>query len=275
VKLGYTEFSFGYAFTENLIRWAPVNPTGAPVFPNLLQEAELGYDMHLNLPGCPLFFQYKLPELMVKSTAAEIAVHRIPGIQIPFFRMPLIRRDLSRQHERLMELERRFPGTVLYAAPQLRDVVTFNAAYNAAQVHLYSAFFSPVDIGPLPDDKSHIVAYRAGLASAWLCSEPREIPVQTFDDLENRLHDLFGRDRFRTLENASVHMRSEVLALASRDMQASESVIRQRIHDRRTARPGPAAMSPETERVIEDILVTREIARVDLGLDWLVVQPST
>jgi hypothetical protein len=247
VKLGYTEFSFGYAFTENLIRWAPVNPTGAPVFPNLIQEAELGYDMRLNLPGSPLFFQYKLPELMVKSTAVEISVHRIPGIQIPFFRMSLMRRDLSRQHERLMDLEHRFPGAVLYAAPHLRDAASFNAAYNAAQVHLYSAFFSPVDIGPLPDDKSHIVAYKAGLASAWLCSEPRGIPVQTFDDLEHKLRELFDRSRFQTLEIASVLVRSEVLALASRDMQASEGVIRQRIRARRTARPGPAAMPPEME----------------------------
>ena len=45
MKLGYTEFSFGYAFTENLIRSMPSGPTGAPFFPNLLQEAQLGYDI--------------------------------------------------------------------------------------------------------------------------------------------------------------------------------------------------------------------------------------
>jgi len=39
MKLGYSEFSFGYAFTENLIRSSPKAPNGAPVFPNLVQEA--------------------------------------------------------------------------------------------------------------------------------------------------------------------------------------------------------------------------------------------
>jgi len=275
MKLGYTEFSYGYAFTENLIRWAPANPTGAPIFPNLVQEAELGYDMHLNLPGCPLFFQYKLPELMVKSTAAEIAVHRIPGIEIPFFRMPLMRRDLSTQHQRLMDLERQFPGTVLYATPHLRDVASFNAAYNAAQVHLHSAFFSPAAIGPLPDDRSHMIAYKAGPASAWLCSEPREIPAQNFDDLGKKVRELFGQSRYRTLETASAHLRSQVLSLASREMRASEGTVRQRIRARRGALSARLVTSVETERVIEDILVSREIARVDLGLDLLVAQPST
>ena len=64
MKVGYTEFSFGYAFTENLIRGSASAPTGAPVFHNLVQEATLGYDVRTNLPAVPLFFQYKLPELM-------------------------------------------------------------------------------------------------------------------------------------------------------------------------------------------------------------------
>ena len=61
MKLGYSEFSFGYAFTENLIRSSPLSPSGAPVFPNLVQEADLGYDVRIDLPGLPWFFQYNLP----------------------------------------------------------------------------------------------------------------------------------------------------------------------------------------------------------------------
>jgi hypothetical protein len=64
MKVGYTEFSYGYAFTENLIRSSSTAPTGAPVFPNLLQEGLSGFDVRINFPGVPLFFQYKLPELM-------------------------------------------------------------------------------------------------------------------------------------------------------------------------------------------------------------------
>jgi hypothetical protein len=141
MKLGYTEFSFGYAFTENLIRSAHTAPQGAPVFPNLIQEAQMGYDVHINLPGLPLFFQYKLPELMKRSTASEISVHHIPGLTVPFFRMPLMRRDLSRQHQRLIKLENKYPGTALYATPGMQNLREFNQAYNAGIVHGCSVFF--------------------------------------------------------------------------------------------------------------------------------------
>jgi hypothetical protein len=149
MRLDYTEFSFGYAFTENLIRSSPKAPNGAPVFPNLVQEATLGYDVNINLPGLPFFFQYKLPELMKRNTAAEISTHKLSNLSIPFFRMPLMRRDLSQQHQRLIEWEKKFPGTVLYATPCLHSLEEFNLEYGAARVHERSVFFSPIEIGPL------------------------------------------------------------------------------------------------------------------------------
>jgi hypothetical protein len=36
-----------------------------------------------------------------------------------------------------------------------------------------------------------------------------------------------------------------------------------------------APREPESERVVEDLLVSREIAQVDFGLDLLITQPST
>src|SRR5690348_7313150 len=126
MKLGYTEFSFGYAFTENLARSAVARPSGAPVFPNLNQEAQLGYDVHIDFPGCPLFFQYKLPELMVSRRAAEISQHGLAGIRVRFFRMPLMRRDLSQQHDLLRRLERRLPNAVYYASPSMENNNSFN-----------------------------------------------------------------------------------------------------------------------------------------------------
>ena len=51
MKLGYSEFSFVYAFTENPISWSPGLPTSAPTFPNLAQEGDLGYDVQWTWPG--------------------------------------------------------------------------------------------------------------------------------------------------------------------------------------------------------------------------------
>ena len=105
MKLRYTEFSFGYAFTENLIRSASTAPLGAPTFPNLIQEGKLGYDVRVDFPGCPLYFQYKLPELMIRDSAVEISKHSLQGIETQFFRMHLMNRNLSSQHELLIDLE--------------------------------------------------------------------------------------------------------------------------------------------------------------------------
>lgn len=86
MKAGCTEFSFGYAFTENLIRGSATPPSGAPVFPNFVQEATLGYDVQIGFPAFPLFFQYKLPELMTRASAFEFANGLCPGLTLDFFR---------------------------------------------------------------------------------------------------------------------------------------------------------------------------------------------
>jgi hypothetical protein len=143
MRLGYTEFSFGYAFTENLIRSSATGPKTAPIFPNLVQEAQKGFDVRIDLPGLPLFFQYKLPELMRRDTAREIATYNLAGITVPFFRMPLMPSGLSRQHELLINLEKKYPKTVLYASPRMQDRRTFNLEYANGEVHRRSIFFSP------------------------------------------------------------------------------------------------------------------------------------
>lgn len=274
MKIGYTEFSFGYAFTENLIRSLASKPLGAPVFPNLIQEAKLGYDIKIDMPGCPLFFQYKLPELMVKNTAAEIAQHQLPGIKVRFFRMPLMRRDLSIQHQLLMNLEGSYPKKVLYATPCLQNAADFNTAYNAAHVHRRSAFFSPRDIGPLPDDKSHVIAYQDGLAYGYVCSEPKKIPAKSFEDIEKVIQSSFEQKRFGTLEQASADIRNHVIELIPAPLRQEEGQVRERIRSRRLALADQPVISARTEKVAEDLLVSREFARVGLGLDLLIAQPA-
>ena len=274
MKMGYTEFSFGYAFTENLIRSATARPSGAPVFPNLNQEAQLGYDVRIDFPASPVFFQYKLPELMVRNSAAEISQYVLPGISVPFFRMALMRRDLSEQHDLLMQLERRFPGAVCYAAPEIENNSAFNDAYNAAQVHRQSIFFSPTDIGQLPDDKQHVVAYRNGLGHAWLCSEPREISAFRFEDIEQKATRLFDEPHVRTLEDTAAEVRQALLALTSPEVRASESAIRQRIQVRVGALAVAPAADVRAREVAVELLVSREIGRVGLSLDMIIVQPA-
>lgn len=271
MKLGYTEFSFGYAFTENLIRSLATGPIGAPIFPNLLQEAQLGYDVRIDLPGCPVFFQYKLPELMVRETAAEIAQHALPGISVPFFRMPLMRRDLSDQHKLLIGLEKQFPDAVFYVAPVLPDVNSFDAAYKSAHVHQQSVFFSPGDIGALPDDKHHVVAY-CNAGTAWMCSEPRELEARGFEAIDERVRAHLGEPRYRTLESAVAIIGPAVLERVTPEMREAEGGIRARVRQRIEQSVDGSAAAVRSRRVAEDLLVYREIARVGLGLDMTIAQ---
>jgi hypothetical protein len=274
MKVGYTEFSYGYAFTENLIRSSSTAPTGAPVFPNLLQEGLSGFDVRINFPGVPLFFQYKLPELMRRGTAFEIAKWNW-GLTLPFFRISMMRSDVSRQHELLMELEARYPSCVFYAAACLRNIGEFDLAYNAAAVAQRSAFFSPTDIGALPDNKVHTIAYRPGLAIGYFCSEPKQIKVQTYEELAGQLGSQFEHDRFDKIEDSAREIRESVLELASPPMRQNQGVIEERIRSSRVRIRDAAARSAEEEQVVTDILVAREIARVDLGVDVVVAQPRS
>ena len=274
MKLGYTEFSFGYAFTENLIRSTPISPSGAPVFPNLVQEGRLGYDVRIDLPSQPLYFQYKLPEILTRDTAREIAALSLRGIRTNFFRMSLMRRHHSRQHQLLINLESTSPRSVYYAAPLMENVCCFNAAYTRAEVHKRTIFFSPQDIRPLPDDKQHVIAYRGDLSYGWFLCEPMEIPAFWFGEIVERVSRGFDEPRYRTLAKAAESIRSNVLRFLPPRFQDAEPAIRKRIRETRAMVPDGRDRSRSEWEVVEDLLFSQEIARVALGIDLVIAQPA-
>jgi len=274
MKVGYTEFSFGYAFTENLIRGSATAPAGAPVFPNLVQEATLGYDVRIDFPAVPLFFQYKLPELMTRARAFEIAGGLCPGLTLDFFRIALMRRDVSDQHRLLIDWEGRYPGQVFYAAPYLRDCAAFNGAYSTASVASSSILFSPAQIGPLPDDKVHTIAYKPGLSHGYFCSKPRRIEAETFEGVTLRLARRFKEKKVRDFRGAAREVREAVLEAASPVWRQAEDEVAGRMRQALPpAAADGAAAQPDREQAILDVLVAREIARVDMGIDLVIAQP--
>ncbi len=274
MKVGYTEFSFGYAFTENLIRSSSTAPLGAPIFPNLIQEGQWGFDIKINFPAAPLFLQYKLPDLMKRGTAFEIADLNCRGLTIPFFRIGMMRRDISRQHQLLMQLESRYPSRVFYAAPCLDSALTFDRAYNKAEVASRSVFFSPTEIGPLPDNKVHSIAYKQGLSVGYFCSELKEIQAMTLAYLLNRFTTDFDKAKFETFAGAARDARETVLEFASQEMRLRVQEIDLRVKSRRRLITETAGRTPEDDDAINNLIVAREIARVDMGVDLLVAQPQ-
>lgn len=68
-----SEFSYGYAITDELIHWYGTTITASPVFPSLYQEGQQGggWDLKLQRPGIPLFLQFKLSHCMIRTNARE------------------------------------------------------------------------------------------------------------------------------------------------------------------------------------------------------------
>lgn len=175
-----SEFSFGYALTNELVARFHLGSVGAPVFPSLVEEGEVGYDVAL--PGIPVFLQFKLSDPMVRGTALEAS-----RLGLPYYRMHLRPRRHSNQHELLLRLEAA-GNEVYYVAPEFHTPADLNLAYDSGTVVDRAAFWRPRDIGSLVDDADHYIAFQVRGTVGYFCSEPREIPrTPALPLLENHL----------------------------------------------------------------------------------------
>lgn len=168
-----TEFSYGYCVTEEFANGMGAGLKAAPYFPSLYVEGKAGGGFDV-LIGSALFLQFKLCHELTRGTAKEC---QMGLLQPTFYRFWLHRRDQSNQHEMLMELEAA-DNHVYYIAPGFADVDALNKYYVAKQVCANSAMFSPRDIGSLPNNERHRISFRRGDSTAYLMSEPREIPMR-------------------------------------------------------------------------------------------------
>jgi hypothetical protein len=165
-----SEFSYGFALTNELIDLAGEPLRAAPIFPSLIEEGRAGggYDVNLDLPGFPLFLQFKRSDCMVRTSAMEVAAPH--NFTPPFYRMKITERSRSAQHDMLLALDDGH-NQVFYAAPRFHTVEELNAAYLAVAVSDRSFYIRPSEIGTL-DNASHHVAFDN--TRSLLFSEPRE-----------------------------------------------------------------------------------------------------
>lgn len=272
-QLGYSEFSFGYAFTENMVR--SFGSTAAPQFPTLQQEGQLGYDLKVHAGGVPLFLQYKLPEPMVRRTAAEISKHRLDGrgLSTPFLRMYLMRRSVSQQHELLIRLEQKEPGSVFYAMPRLMGQREFNRAYQAVAVHRESVLFSPNDIGPLPDHAQHTVAYDLGLNRAWFCSDPKPVEAHGVISVLSERERAANERASEGLAAVARAVSGRILSTRPGQLEELAAAVRTRLQEGQRRIAVDERTAHEAEEAIRELLIARELARVGLGVELVIVRP--
>ena len=69
MKPNISEFSYGYALTDELIHRREININSAPIFPSLYEEGQNGggYDLFLDRPGLPLFYNLNYPIIYIKQ----------------------------------------------------------------------------------------------------------------------------------------------------------------------------------------------------------------
>lgn len=172
MKPNISEFSYGYAITEELVHWHGTSLTAAPVFPSLYQEGQPGggWDVMLKRRGIPLFLQFKLSDCLSRQSAYEC---QKGWFYPPFYRMHIRPARFSDQHEMLLDLENT-GKEVYYSAPAFHEPWELDEAYMSHEVKKRSIWIRPSWIGPLPDAWDHHVAFQQPGAKRF-CSESRLI----------------------------------------------------------------------------------------------------
>jgi hypothetical protein len=217
-----SEFSYGFALTNEIVAWAPLKI--APIFPSLIEEGKKGggYDVKLDMPGVPLYLQFKRAHRMTRRTANEVKKYK-KRLKIPFHRFYITDSGTSNQHTMLLELDDG-KNNVFYAAPRFDRIAEINEAWAAKEVAERSIFVRPQAIGDL-DDELHHVAYDSN--HAFICSEPKEIEGLSATQLVERLLSRLSDDP-RPLRDAVSALLSNADAAAKR----AETRILQRRADK-------------------------------------------
>lgn len=206
MRAEFSEFSYGFAITDEFINWRGTNLTAAPYFPSLTDEGNLGYDLRLDRPGIPLFIQFKRSEYIsrVYITAQEFGV-----FYSPFFRMHIRDRVVSKQHELLCDLEAN-GNEIYYVAPLFISERKFNSFYIDRKICENSVFVTPLNIGRFTDYKKHHIAFQ-DTKKAYRFSSP--VPLEKNLEIENITKSIthklevqtsqqnFGRDYWNRLSN--------------------------------------------------------------------------
>lgn len=165
----FSEFSYGYAVTEEIVTASKATLVAAPLFPSLYEEGKSGggFDVKIPLKGTPVFLQFKLSDCLERKNAKE---YPTPIKQLPYYRMYLRPRNHSDQHQLLIDLEAS-GESVFYIAPEFHLPSELNSFYQSKTVVPHSAAFSPSDLGPLADDDQHYVVFERGTSVGYFCSD--------------------------------------------------------------------------------------------------------
>lgn len=80
----FSEFSYGFAYTREVIEECWGVPTSAPAFPSLYDEGKgKGFDVAIGLYGWIYFAQFKRSDFLARSNANWWGSHGGPYLSMP------------------------------------------------------------------------------------------------------------------------------------------------------------------------------------------------
>lgn len=179
----FSEFTFGFAFTQEVTSFCWDALSGAPEMPSLFDEGKgKGFDAALGLWGWSMFVQFKRGSLLTRSTALEWDWYLDP-----YFRFDIYPSSRSSQHEDLLALESAAAlHWVAYVAPVFHTNRELNELFMSRQVVDNVRMISPRAIGPL-DGEVHHVTYQTASDVPIRHSEPTEIEALSTGELRSQL----------------------------------------------------------------------------------------
>lgn len=184
MKPKISEFSYGYALTEELVTYFKhSNIKSAPVFPSLYEEGRQGggYDMKLKFETFPLFIQFKLSEYIKAIANSKEVKANVYKKGKRFYRMKIWAKKYSKQHDLLLSLQQKNPY-VYYAAPMFYKSEELNRYYMSHEIIKNSAFLTPRTIGFINDKEEHSVCFSGLGQEVYRFSSPQHLGVlQEFD----------------------------------------------------------------------------------------------
>lgn len=299
-----SEFSYGFALTNELVGWMALS--AAPIFPSLIEEGKKGggYDLKLDQPGAPVYLQFKRADYMSRRSASEIKHHSLP-LSVPFYRFPITQRKKSFQHTSLVELDDG-KNIVFYAAPRFHLLSEINDAWHAQDVAARSVFVAPSAIGLIHDDDQHHVSYDA--KQTYFCSDPVEITALSAESLRLRIEERIAADKrpvreqlpewladIRERRTQARETQSKIEAEIQERKEAerarpldTDQVTRVPYYDRiplppvQTAEPEPAAEAAPSIRAARSLSAEEQMLRTisdealhGFGAQLFVVQPKS
>lgn len=172
----FSEFSYGFAITDNFIHSGIPHTGQTPTFPSLIAEGKSGgYDVKIPLRPVALFLQFKIPQVVRRR-----GKNMPSGFWTPYLRMHL-RTKRPNQHDLLLQWEGR-GNLVYYATPDFWRTRDLDRHFSSRSVHAESWYIRSSQIGPL-DDKAHHLAYEERNKTFWLCSDPVQLEADFGSEL--------------------------------------------------------------------------------------------